>query len=62
MVISPSSSHAFRLLVVQDDLAEIWKRLVAYWTLGALLGDFSIQQLPISAGERSSRYTRAPIF
>jgi hypothetical protein len=46
MVISPSSSHPFRVPVVRYDVATVDKFLVTNGALSFLLDDFSIQQLP----------------
>ena len=41
MVISPGSSHSFRVSVVWDDIAAVGKFMVANGTLPVLLDDFS---------------------
>ena len=46
MVISPCSSHSFRVSVVRYDFATVGKFLVADCTLAVLLDDLSVQQLP----------------
>ena len=46
MVISPSSSHSFRVSVVRYDVAAVGKFLVADGALPFLLDDLSVQQLP----------------
>jgi hypothetical protein len=45
MVISPGSSHSFRVSVVRYDVAAVGKFMVADRTLPVLLGDLSVQQL-----------------
>jgi len=42
MVISPGSSHSFRVSVVWDDIAAVGKFMVANGTLPVLLDDFSV--------------------
>jgi hypothetical protein len=46
MVVSPGSSHSFRLLVVRHDVATVGKFMVADCTFSVLLNDFSVEQLP----------------
>jgi hypothetical protein len=46
MVISPSSSHTFRVPVVRYDVAVICKFFQADDALPVLLGDLSVQQPP----------------
>jgi hypothetical protein len=46
MVISPGSSHAFRVSVVRYNVAAVGKFVVANGALSGLLEDLSIQQLP----------------
>jgi hypothetical protein len=43
MVISPSSSHPFRVSVIRYDVAAVGKFMVANGALPALLDDFSVQ-------------------
>ncbi len=42
MVVSPGSSHSFRVSVVRYDVAIFGKFLVADCTFAALLGDFPV--------------------
>lgn len=44
MVISPGSSHSFRVSVVRYDVATLGKFVVANGTFTVLLGDLSVQQ------------------
>ena len=46
MVISPGSSHSFRVSVVRYDVAAVVKFMVANGTFPSLLDDLSVQQLP----------------
>ena len=46
MVISPGSSHPFRVPVVRHDVAAVDKFPVADGAFSGLLHDFSVQQLP----------------
>jgi hypothetical protein len=46
MVISPGSSHSFRVSVVGYDVAAVGKFMVANGALPSLLDDFSVQQFP----------------
>jgi len=46
MVISPASSHTFRMSVVRYDGAAVGKFVVANGTFPSLLDDLSVQQLP----------------
>ena len=46
MVISPGSSHSFRVSVVRHDVAVIREFLVADCAFPVLLDDLSVQQLP----------------
>jgi hypothetical protein len=46
MVISPGSSHSFRVSVVRYGVAAVGKFMVANGTLPCLLHDFSVEQLP----------------
>ena len=46
MVISPGSSHSFRVSVVRYDVAAVGKFMVADGALPVLLDDLSVQQLP----------------
>jgi hypothetical protein len=45
MVISPASSHTFRVSMVRYDVAAVGKFIVANGALSSLLHDFSVQQL-----------------
>jgi hypothetical protein len=45
MVISPGSSHSFRVSVVRYDVAAVGKFMVANGALSCLLYDLSVQQL-----------------
>ena len=45
MVISPGSSHSFRVSVVRYDFAAVVKFMVANGALSCLIHDFSVQQL-----------------
>jgi len=46
MVISPGSSHTFRMSVVRYDVAAVGKFMVTNGALPCLLHDFFVQQLP----------------
>ena len=46
MVISPCSSHSFRMSVVRYDVAAVGKFMVANGALPGLLDDLSVEQLP----------------
>ena len=46
MVISPGSSHTFRVSMVRNDFAAVVKFMVANGTFPSLLDDLSVQQLP----------------
>ena len=46
MVISPGSSHSFRVSVVRYDIAAVGKFMVANGALPRLLHDFPIEQFP----------------
>ena len=50
MVVSPGSSHSFRVSVVRYDVATVGKFLVTDCALSFLLDDLSIQQLPHLCG------------
>ena len=43
MVISPGSSHSFRVFVVRHDVAAVGKFMVANGALPGLLDDFSVE-------------------
>ena len=45
MVISPGSSHSFRVSVVRYDVAAVGKFMMTNGALPCLLHDFSVQQL-----------------
>jgi hypothetical protein len=46
MVISPGSSHSFRVLVVRHNVAAVGKLMVANGALSGLLDDLSVEQFP----------------
>ncbi len=46
MVVSPGSSHSFRVSVVRYDVAAVGKFMVADCAFSGLLDDLSVQQLP----------------
>ena len=46
MVISPASSHTFRVSMVRNDFAAVAKFMVANGALARLLHDFPIEQFP----------------
>jgi len=50
MVISPASSHTFRMSVVRYDGAAVGKFVVANGTFPSLLDDLSVQQSPHLGG------------
>lgn len=50
MIVSPGSSHPFRVLVVRYDVAIFSKFLVADCAFAALLGDLPVQQFPHFSG------------
>jgi hypothetical protein len=50
MVISPRSSHAFRVSVVWDDVAVLGEFVVANRASAVLFGDLSVQELPHLSG------------
>jgi hypothetical protein len=46
MVVSPRSSHTFRILVVRDDVVVIREVFVADGAYATLLDNLSVQQFP----------------
>src|SRR5579864_4692061 len=46
MVVSPSSSHSFGILVVRHNVVVVGEFFVAYGTLAVLLDDFALKQFP----------------